>query len=163
MTKIAKCLNRNIYPSAFALDFSGLVQTENNVPNFFFVKPGFSLDLGKINSLFRALDGIQYNINSRQRILAAGGLGFGIAGAHRAFNQIFQTIHSDHQLVDIFFGWDIIILHKKFNHGIETDRLPLPSRHGALLCKKITILHPLTPRKYNKIMNINKKVKYWNF
>jgi hypothetical protein len=59
-------LFRNIYPSAFALNFGGLIQAEYNVSDFFFVKTGFSLNLGKINSLFRALDGIQYDINSRQ-------------------------------------------------------------------------------------------------
>ena len=132
-------LVRNVDPSAFALDFSGFIQPEYNVSNFFFVKTGFSLDLCKINSLRRAPDGIQHNIDSRQRSFAAGGLGFGMAGLHRAFNQILQTIQSDYQLIDVFFGRNIIVLHKKFDHGIETDRLALPSRHGVLLCKRVTI------------------------
>jgi len=79
-------LSRNIQPSAFALNFSGLVQAEYNVSDFLFVKTGLSLDLGKINSLIRVLDGVQYDINSCQGSFPAGERGFGFAGNHRAFN-----------------------------------------------------------------------------
>jgi len=44
-------------------------------------------------------------------------------------NQFFDTIQAGVEFFDILFGWDIILLDEKFDHGIECNRFMLSSCH----------------------------------
>jgi hypothetical protein len=133
--KFDRRLCSDVNAPALSLDLSQLVQAKDNVPELFFVVSGLGLDVGKARALFETGDGLQHGVGGGGTL---SGLGAFLrrpsaASGSGVLHLGFQTIDLCHELVDIPFCRDLVMVKKKLHHCIKTDRFPLFSSHAFLL------------------------------
>ncbi|MGW8186423.1 MAG: hypothetical protein ACWGNK_04125 [Desulfobacterales bacterium] len=125
-----------INTAAFSFDNAVFVQTKYDIANLLFVESGFFFDIRQTGPLFESLNYLKYLVDGCRTAAAFdffaplvpdGCLAAAFGGVARRFQQFFDLIQLVHQFVDVFFGWNIVGMHKKFHHCIETNVLALVS------------------------------------